>query len=147
MVPCMISNARFEGNAAIDRYVEQIHNGFEGCYNNDGCGKVTFIGNILASTEVVTREQAVEASAGWADFIRSLNEHNKKIWAIAITLVKKNEIERYKETIYVNTNYDHVKFYTSPWDRYGTISRSQDSYGSIEHFLGPVFEALEIKYK
>ena len=147
MVPCIISNANFGGDAAIDRYVERIHDEFEGCFHSDGCGKITFIGNIVSSTEVVNSESAVKSSADWADFIKSMNNSTKKVWAIALTLVKQNRIGFYKETFYINANYSDVKVYTSPWDNYGEIHRDRDSYLSIGHFLGPVLDALEIKYK
>ena len=142
MQPRIITETMFDGDMSVDRYVEQIHDDFEGCYNPNGCGQITFIGNIVASTEVVTTERAAQSSLDWANFIRSMD---KKVWAIALTLIKKRG-HLVKETVYITARYNDVIFYTSSFDGYGNRYKSKDSYWSVEHILGPVLTALGIKY-
>lgn len=148
MQPHIINQANFNDEDEMESYVKQLHSRFEGCYNSNGCGKITFMGDIEASTEVVTTESPSQASADWAEFIKSLDKSDKKVWAIALTLIKRSENGLCKETIYVNSKYYcNAIIYKSPLGGYGDIRRSVESYWRIEHILGPVIDALEINYK
>lgn len=146
MRPHIIHDTTFDGDIAMDNYVKRNHNAFGGCYHPDGCGEITFMGDIVATTEVITSERPAKASDDWAGFINSMNQSGKKVWAIALTLIKKDERGLYKETVYVNNRYNSVIFYTSLWDRYGDTRMSRESYMLVSHILGPVLDALGIKY-
>ena len=147
MQPSIISEANFRDEEEMEKYTKKIHSGFEGCYNPNGCGKITFMGKFEASTEVVTTESPSKASADWAEFIKSLNKTNKNIWAVALTLIKRSENGLCKETIYVNSKYYcNAIIYKSSLGGYGDIHRSTETYWRIEHILGPVLDALGVEY-
>ena len=147
MQPHIINEANFNDEEVMEKHVKNLHSEFEGCYNPNGCGKITFMGKFEASTEVVTTERPSKASEDWAEFIKSMNKTNENIWAVALTLIKRSGNGLCKETIYINSKYrNDAIIYTSSWDGYGDIHRSTETYWRIEHILGPVLDAMGVEY-
>lgn len=143
MIPHIIEKVTFESDMAMDRYVERIHDDFNGCFNFDGCGKITFLGDILASTEVLVTERVHKSREDWADFILSNGE---KVRAIALTIIKEDEQGLYKETAYLNNKYSSAIIYKTYFNRQGSRKLSREDFREFSYVYGIVLKALGIRY-